>query len=210
MIFFRLLIILSAGGALYACTPAIKPASHTAAQLQHWQQHQQAVNKLTHWRLQGRIAMTTEEENWVAKLTWEQKGNQYQLRFSDPLGQGALQLNGDQHGVQLRTADGQRHYANSPKELFDQELNIPLPVNALLFWVRGIPENKQAITTFQLNNIGQLQQLKQQAWQIDYPAYHTHLPVSLPRKVFAKYAEDVNVKLIISQWTLYDRNARSY
>ena len=210
MIIQRFILILLTGGALYACTPVVKPVSHSPAQLHSWQQHQQAIAQLSHWRLQGRIAMTTADENWVAKLTWVQKGDRYQLRFSDPLGQGALQLEGDPQGVQLRTADGQRHYANSPKELFDQELNIPLPINALLFWVRGIPATKPAFTKLQLNNTGQLQQLSQQTWQINYPSYHTNTPLPLPRKVFAQYGEDINVKLIISQWTLYDTNARPH
>ncbi len=70
-------------------------------------------------------------------------------------------------------------------------------------------DNQGGIVIARVNH-GQLQQLSQQTWQVNYPSYHTNTPLPLPRKVFAQYGEDINVKLIISQWTLYDTNARPH
>ena len=118
-----------------ATRPPVSPADSEA----NWLAHQAALETLTHWRVQGRIAVRTDSEGWSANFDWKQQGEDYRIRVRGPFGQGAVELHGNGRGVWLKRADQPPVFALNPEALLEQETGWQLPVEGLSSWLRGLP-----------------------------------------------------------------------
>lgn len=159
------------------------------------------AGQLNRWQLQGRIAVSTQEDHWNAKVYWQQQGQTYQLRFNNPVGQGVIRLDGNQQQVVMQTADNKRFVANNPDTLVAETLQVNIPVTHLNFWIRGVPSPQPSPSNYQLNTAGQLTSLQQDNWQIEYKNYVKVQQFYLPQKLFLEN-ERFQVKIVITQWEL--------
>jgi outer membrane lipoprotein LolB len=157
------------------------------------------THQLNSWRLNGRIAISTQQDSWTANVYWQQQGPAYQLRLNTPLGQGALLLEGNDSGVMMQTANNQVFRARDPDALVSKVLKLHLPVTGLHFWIRGLPMPKPAPQWYQLNDRGQLHRLRQNGWEIEYGHYVNFQGIELPKKIFLENHQ-FKVKIIISNW----------
>jgi len=159
------------------------------------------ADKLKSWRLNGRIAISTPDDNWTANVYWRQQDQAYQLRFNMPLGQGAVLLEGDDKEVMMRTANHETFKASNPDALVTQVLKIEIPVSHLHYWIRGIPTPKVPIGRYTLDDAQRLHHLQQDGWEIVYGRYVNVYGLYLPNKIFLEN-DNFKVKLVISQWNL--------
>ena len=166
------------------------------APIPSWPAHQ-----LDYWQLNGRIAISTPNESWTAKVHWQQSGPSYQLRLNTPLGQGALLLEGNDNGVIMRTADNKVFTASDPDTLVTEVLKLNIPVSSLHFWIRGIPTPKPIPQWYYLNDKGHLHRLRQKGWEIEYERYLNFQGIMLPTKIFLENNQ-FKVKIAISNWNL--------
>jgi outer membrane lipoprotein LolB len=165
-----------------------------------WQQHRQSLAGLGDWSLSARIVVNTETEGWNGQLYWRQGTEHYQIHFNAPFGQGAFQLDGGRHGVEMRVSDGQVYTAADAETLLQQNLGWRFPLSELRYWVTGLPA-PHTTPTLTLDEDGRLASLAQDHWTVRYPDYHRVGDVVLPKKVFVDNS-DLNVRLVIDRWEL--------
>ena len=159
------------------------------------------AGQLNRWQLQGRIAVSTQDDTWTAKVYWQQQEQAYQLRFNNPVGQGVIRLDGNERQVVMQTADNKRFSANNPDTLVAETLQVNIPVTQLNFWIRGVPSPQPSPRNYQLNAAGQLISLQQDNWQIEYKRYIKVQQLYLPQKLFLEN-DRFQVKIVITQWQL--------
>src|SRR5512143_3466356 len=107
-----LLLLASLAGC--AVTPPRTPA---ASPEQAWQERQQQLQPLKLWQLTGRLAIQSGDDGFSATLIWRQENEKYRMQLVAPLGQGSLQLEGDDQKVELRTSDGKSAVSSDPDTL---------------------------------------------------------------------------------------------
>lgn len=179
-----------------ASAPVMPPAAHPQ---QAWRQHLDTLERLDHWSIDGRIAVQRGNEGWHANIEWQQRGPAYDILISGPLGQGSVQLKGDGQHVTLRTSKGQSLSDSDPETLLYREMGWRLPVDALRYWVLGMPAPGPAESA--LNPQGFLERLRQAGWNIEFRDYAAQGSTVLPGRVFVKGSRG-QVRLVIDSWKL--------
>jgi len=175
--------------------------------------HQQQLQRITHWELNGKLGIRTSDESGSASLKWAQQLANYQINLSGPLGQKRMIITGAPGKVILEQTGSTPLEAKSAEALIKEAAGWTLPVTQLTYWIRGVPAPKQRITQLQQNEAGLLAQLQQGGWSITYSNYknylyrdqtstaHTNHTFSLPGKITAEH-EDVRLILVIRDWQL--------
>lgn len=166
-----------------------------------WPRHQALLQELREWRVSGRIAIRHEQEGWNATLHWRQKGEEYVMRLSAPLGRGTVELSGSEAGVSMRTADNRLLHADTPELLMQDNLGWHVPLRGLSFWVRGLPEPGSQPEDMSFDASGRIQDLRQNGWHVSYERYLSEGSYELPGKMTLENRE-LRVRLVINDWTV--------
>ncbi|MGD8569180.1 MAG: lipoprotein insertase outer membrane protein LolB [Gammaproteobacteria bacterium] len=183
---------------LTACGTSAFPVKPDANDERAIEQRQAQFRKLQHWQLSGRVAMITSEESWSGQLYWQQGPTDFLIHFSAPSGQGAMQLSGDEHGVELRLANGDTYQAEDANSLLRQETTWDLPIDALWYWIRGLPDPAMPVKV-KLDPQGLITDLTQKEWRIQYNRYEQYDRYYFPRKIVISN-RDTKLKLIVTHW----------
>ncbi len=183
-----------------AIAPPMPSAVTDAQRLQRWQQHREAVAAIEAFRVDGRLAASTSPLS--GRLRWLQAGNgDFDLFLSGPLGQGTLRLNGDPSAVRIRHAD-QDWVSRHPEQDLQASLGLPIPMQALRYWARGLPQPGVA-ARYDLDDDGRLLRLHQAGWHIDYDRYHPAAPALPARITLAR--DGTTLTLLADRWQPQDR-----
>lgn len=168
-------------------------------QMQLVEQRNRQVNSVSYWEFNARFSFITESEAWSGKLFWQQNpDSEYLIHFSDPAGQGAMQLAGNPEQVELVLANGDRYQAKDADTLLRQETDWELPISSLWYWIRGLPDPGLALQAG-FNGEGLPARFDQDGWMVDYQSYHHIDNHSFPRKITIKKGE-LRLKLIVMNW----------
>ena len=167
---------------------------------QAWAARRARLVAVRNWNLSGRIALYTQDSAWTATVAWRQHGEDYDLRLSGPLGQGAAELRGGREGVIMRTADGGVYFAPDASSLIDRQFGWRVPVAGLRYWVLGVPD-PAAPAHEALDGYGRLSRLQQSGWDIKFLGYTRAGGLELPDKIFLN-DRHFHVRLVIDQWVL--------
>jgi len=181
-----------------ACAPLFQQHSKVGPE-SLWQERYQNLIKLEQWQLQGRTVIRQGKEAFNAGLRWQENRDSYQIKLEGPFSQGGITLDGDDKHAILTLNDGEKIVATDPEVLIKQSLGIPLPINALRDWVRGIPNASINIDKLELNDKGQITHLIQQDWDISFLRYVPFGNYSMPEKIFIN-KQDMSLRLIITRW----------
>lgn len=178
-----------------AVTP---PHAPVGAAKESWRARQATLSAITTWSFDGRIGVTLGKQGWHADLRWQQRGKDYDIRISGPLGQGAGLLQGGPSGVVLTTPDRKQTRAADAESLMYAKFGWWVPVSGLRYWLRGLPDPATpAKTTLDARN--QLTHLVQADWDIHFTRYARVGAVSLPDRLTLEN-DTMKVKLIIDSW----------
>ncbi|OQW94581.1 MAG: outer membrane lipoprotein LolB [Beggiatoa sp. IS2] len=195
--YFSFILLFLAGCAELPLPPAvISPAMQSL-----WQANQVRLATVNRWRLNGRIAILTENEDWTANVHWQQQDKMYQLVFKAPLGQTIMSLEGQPENVIMRTSKGETFDARDADSLIVKVMNLEIPVTNLYFWVRGIPAPEPQPTDYRLTEDGHLYSLQQAGWNVAYKRYLDIQGVTLPDKLFLENSR-FKVKIAVSEWEI--------
>lgn len=156
-----------------------------------------SVEALHNWNLSGRIGYRAGNDGGSASLDWRQRHLDGEMRFSGPVGIGSARLFWSPRSVTLDTGKEQFEAASSA-ELAWRLTGLWLPVEALQFWVRGLPW-PDSHWQEQRNEQGQLEQLEQLGWQLHFSDYRQIEQLSLPQKIRASQ-QDQRFTLMIRNW----------
>ena len=163
-----------------------------------WQAHRKAVSPLDSWTLQGKLGVRAPSESGSGTLLWLQQQDHYDIRLSGPLGRGATRIQGSNQGVTLDIAGQPPMSAASAEALLEQQIGWRLPVEHLLWWVRGLPA-PDSPSHLQLNPDSQLARLAQAGWTIEYSRYQPIDGVQLPQRLQLS-GYDMLLTLVITRW----------
>ena len=188
------LLILLAGCAGQPQRPSMKDPA------QIWHAREKVLRGITHWDLRGRIAVRTEEDGFNANFAWRQWGGNYHIHLSGPFGVAALTLAGNAEGVALRSDGKTAFHRGDAGALLLRQTGVRLPIDALRYWVRGIPQPGEKAEV-SLDRRGRPKELKQSGWRVGYQRYVRERGVELPAKMVVENRR-VRVRLVIDRWIL--------
>jgi len=190
------LILLLAGCAGFGPRETLEGTGDPA----RWAEHRQQVATLDGWQITGKVGLRVPPpgESGSATLFWLQRQDYFDIRLSGPLGGGAARLTGRAEAATLEVAGQGRFEASSPQALLADNLGWSLPVEHLLWWVRGLPapDSRSRLT---LDGEGRLARLEQDGWRIEYPRYAEHQGYWLPERIKLS-GQDLEVTLVLKEW----------
>ncbi len=197
----RALLFISLVLILPACTTAPESLRRHSAL---WPARQQALVGLQSWRLQGRLALKSEDEGIQLGLRWQRQGRRHRIHLSGPLGSGQARLELNEAGAVLWDGKGQRYEGESGQALLYRVTGWLLPVDALVFWVRGLPW-PDLPNRARWDAQGRLRELMQDDWNVSYQKYQRFQQYELPTSVrILRQADDdaaaLEVRLVVDQW----------
>lgn len=195
----RLFIITILISTLVACASVSEQVFKSPAD---WEQRQQHHRQLTHWVIKARLGVQTETDGGSFDVFWQQRADAYDVRLVAPMGQGAVHINGNDDGVTIRLADGSTEYSEHANELFFAMTGLPLPVEGLQDWLRGMPMLAEEIQTISWNEQAQLYKLEQSGWRVEMSRYKSVVGYELPHAFYLEREDqpDLSVRLLVREW----------
>lgn len=151
------------------------------------------------FRLAGRVSVKHDGQGFSGSLRWFQAGENDDMLFLSPLGQGMAHVVRDAAGVSLTTADQQSYRAPDAESLTEQVLGWRLPLGGLRYWVLGTAAPGPA--TPERDQNGRLSRLNQDGWRIDYLGYKPVDGAELPGRIELQRGE-LEIRLLVDEWDL--------
>ena len=154
------------------------------------------------WQLTGKLGFKSPQKAGSVNLTWHQRDDDYQLKLNGPLGTGSAQITGNKH--QIVVTRGTEQHSGTPEQIASQWLGVPLPVDAVGWWARGLPSpNHGATTNTTLDSAQNPQSFEQAGWKLSFSNFYIVDQQPLPKKITGQLG-DLSFKLVISKWNLSD------
>ncbi|WP_067703388.1 lipoprotein insertase outer membrane protein LolB [Erwinia sp. ErVv1] len=200
----RLMRLLPLASVLLAACSVNKPQgpgqSVTSPQ---WQQHQQSVEKITHYQTRGAFAYLSDSQKIYARFNWQQTApDRYRLLLTNPLGSTELQLDAQGSVVQLVDNKGKRYVSNDAEKMISQLTGMDIPLNSLRQWILGLPGDS---TDYALDDQYRLRQVNYsrngQKWTVTYQGYDNKLNPTLPSNLELQEGNQ-RIKLKMDSWTV--------
>ena len=175
--------------------PAVDPARAQA--LQHDRLLQ--LEAIPAWSMQGRIAVSVGEKGGSGRLDWQQQGVAYRVSLSAPVTRQSWQLAGEPGGATLDGLEGGPRSGPDAQVLLEQATGWPIPVDAMGWWVRGLPASAGTGQVFGAD--GHLQRLVAEGWTVEYQEWQAAAGgwPAMPRRLQAS-REGVRVRLLVDRW----------
>ena len=165
-----------------------------------WKQHSERAQQLQHWTARGKLALRTSEASETAGLTWAQRGEYTEVHLAGPLGVGATPLNSDGSQLEIRRGDEHRILDISSPGAVALNTGWDLPLQALPYWLKGIPTPDYDIQEFTLDPETELlRTLRQDGWEILYQEYRQFQGLALPTRLQIQ-RQDTRARVLIRQW----------
>ncbi len=165
--------------------------------LELWLGRQRAIQKLSHWRCEGRAAILAQNGGGQISFDWQHKPSEQILNIKTPLGQNALQLTINQGGATLIDHEGQVSQGDDGEALLQQALNWSVPIESMRAWLLGLPATRS--DSYTLDAQGRLLTLESQGWTIEYKRYNDDNGFNLPSKLELRHSE-LTLRLVIDRW----------
>lgn len=201
-----LVLLLAAGMVLLsACTTMPVTDAEFSARTVLYEERLSLLEDVESWSLEGRLAVSDENDGGSGHFSWQKIAQDSRMDFHGALGRGAWKLETGPGGAELELADGSSHHAESIDLLVRQQLGWQIPVETLAWWVRGLAA-PESFEQRQLDENGNLSELSQRGWTIEYGNYRVVGTVPMPVKMTARKAEK-SVKLAIRNWKLTGEQA---
>jgi outer membrane lipoprotein LolB len=201
----RLLRLLPLASLLLAACSVHQPAQGPGKSVTspQWQQHQQAVAKVSHYQTRGAFAYLSDKQKVYARFNWQQTApDRYRLLLTNPLGSTELQLDAQGSTVQLVDNKGKRYVSNDAQKMISQLTGMDIPLENLRQWMMGLPGEA---TDYTLNDNYQLRQANYsqngQKWTVTVQDYDRKVSPPLPANLELREG-DQRIKLRMDGWTL--------
>ncbi|MBP6382271.1 MAG: outer membrane lipoprotein LolB [Pseudomonadales bacterium] len=163
-----------------------------------WQAHAAAVAARAEWQLQGKIGVRAASGSGSAFLTWKQQAGNYRLVLSGALGMGKLVLTGDADGVAWNDSRGRAGRHADPDALVAEIWGWQLPVAALEYWIRGIPQPDLPVEDAEFAG-ADVTRFRQSGWVVEPGAYREVDGLALPTRLRLE-GEGAVLTVLINRW----------
>lgn len=201
----RLLLAATCALVLSACTSIQLeplPEGLTDQPPADWSERSEQLRNLHSWELSGKLAVKQPSDSGTAIINhWIQEREAYDLELSSSfLGMGRTSLQGVPGFISLTLPDGETYRSGDPEALIQAATGWQLPLNSLVWWIRGLPGPEGDFRLlFDENN--QLAMIRQQGWEIRYDRWQSFIDSypKLPARITA-VKEDKRVRLVVTHW----------
>lgn len=161
-----------------------------------WRAQVQKLRQIKNWDIDGRIASSA-TWGFSGSLNWQQRGNQFLIQASGPLGIGAVELAGNP--AYVKVVSGEQVYETfDPEHDLQRVIGWPVSIEHLRQWVLAVPIDARAYS-LKLGSDGWPESIMQGGWRVEYKSFQELKGYVVPRKIVAK-RDDMEVKLVISDW----------
>ncbi|MCH2191302.1 MAG: lipoprotein insertase outer membrane protein LolB [Gammaproteobacteria bacterium] len=165
------------------------------------------VSDVSTWNLQSKVAVSGGSLRESANLVWRAGPEGGSLRFFGPLGAGALLINYDSSGASLVDGNKQKIEGHSVEAVLQQAVGWYLPLDALIYWVHGIPNPKYAYR-YSLGVKQELSALEQLGWELSFSKYAENKDNGfLPRSITGRrlmlingLEEQMTIKILVKSF----------
>lgn len=164
-----------------------------------WQQFLMRQTSLTEWRMTAKLGYQSPQDSGSAWLEWQQQQRYFDIHLSGPFGAGATRIKGEPEYVVMSQPGKEQEFAASSDDLTQQLLGLPLPVNALTYWLRGIPDPNSESSERSMNADGTMASLAQDNWTLQFSRYNQQGRWLLPSRISGQSGA-LSFKLIIKEW----------
>jgi outer membrane lipoprotein LolB len=179
---------------LNGCVRPLQPVPETLS----WTQRRELIQQRTQFQFSGRMAIVVAEEGFTATVRWQQQMAQSAVQLNGPLGLGGASVQFDGQQLEVRNAQGEVLNDSAAQSELIQRLGFEPPFEELRYWLQGVPHPGSTAQEL-LDAEQRLSVLRQNDWEIQYPAYQAVAGQWLPARVQLTRAE-VRVKVIIAEW----------
>lgn len=187
----RFLLCCCLAGVLAACsTPAVRQVGVPAP-----------GNDDRSFQIEARFSVTSENERYSGRLSWQHEASSDDLRIVSPFGQVVAEIEVRPDRASLLAADRQRHEAIDAQTLTRQVLGYPLPIERLAGWVRAYPAPSAMVTR---DALGRPLLVVDEDWRVEYD-YAEASPEALPARLLISRVGGPELLLRIEEWTLGTR-----
>ena len=191
-----LVALLMLTGLLGGCATLPKPA----AMPEPWPQRLAALQAISHFDLQGRLAASTASEGFSAGLRWQQQDDRATIDLSAPLGFGGAHIEQTDATLQLTTSKGLTLDSTAASDELRATLGFEPPLASLRFWILGaIDPASDAQPSFDPQQ--RLARLQQGGWQVDYAEYVLVQQQWLPRRLSVTRGS-LRLRVVVDAWHL--------
>ena len=155
-----------------------------------------------YWTMNASMAIQAQESRSSGsfQMEWLQRGDQYVINGSGPLGATLFMLTGQAHHVLLRTGDGRVLQASTPEQLLKNQFGWQWPVSSMVYWVTGKPAPDQPVRRV-FDAAHHLVQFVQQGWTVTFLRFNRVNGLLMPIKILLE-KEPIKIKLVVHQWLL--------
>jgi len=168
-----------------------------------WQQHSAQITELNQWQVDGKLGLKSAGQGGSANINWSQSQQQYELVLNGPFGAGSAVIRGNDKLASLNR-DNQTD-TDLPEQLALRLTGLPIPVDALSWWARGLPSpNRDAATNLLTSTDGTAVGFSQAGWQLAFSRYSSTPDGNLPGKIVGQLG-DHSFKLLISRWSFPEK-----
>ena len=189
-----------------ACAPLL-PAERTPAELAsasdpRWQARRQHLASQRQWHARGKVAYRLPDEAGSANLSWRQSDARSRLRLAGPLGVGGTEITNEGAWLRVRRDGVERRYPADAAPWLPGGALLPIPVDSVHFWLRGVPDPAVPVQHLTLE-AGRALGFSQSGWSIRYDAYAVTQGLEMPTRLSLHApAAQLTVRVMLRQWTL--------
>ncbi len=158
--------------------------------------------------LQGKLGVRQGREGFSANFIWRQYQHGFDIELWGPLGQGRTRLQSQGDGLLITSAQGEQFHEPDTAQAMAYWLGVSIPLAVLQHWIQGQPAPAHPLTGAVWDSQGNLQQLEQLDWQLEFSDYRlpdqataTSNLRQLPGRVRALQA-DTQVTIVSRHWGL--------
>lgn len=158
-----------------------------------------SAEALQSWTMDGRLGYRSGDDGGSASFHWVQADRQQgSIHFSGPLGFGSARIGWTPEHAWLEQGND-RIEAAAPGLLAWRLTGLILPIERLLYWVRGMPAPGVPVQERETGENGHLASLRQAGWLLRFDRYQPVAGLTLPHRIKASHDEQ-RFTLVIHSW----------
>jgi outer membrane lipoprotein LolB len=121
------------------------------------------------------------------------------------LGLSAMEIRQGQGALRITTSRGDKLEGEAARLVLAQQLGFAPPLDALRYWILGVPAPGDAATAEVRDAAGVLTAFSQQGWQLQFEEFRPQPTargaVQVPARLLAQHAE-LRLRLVVDSWQL--------
>ena len=160
------------------------------------------ITQLQHWQLKARMAIRTPKDSVTASLNWQKDDNLFDFHISGAFGATYAHLVQEKNNASLKIPDTELQTHRDAETLLQNTLGWDFPIDALSYWVKGLPSNKPNEEVHR-NSLGQIEQIQLDHWHIGFSGYQNFQGYQLPKKIKAVHPQ-MTIKLVAKSWAFFE------